>query len=385
MPRPPRDPTLALPPITDSRRGERLQRVMADAGVASRRLAEELILAGRVTVNSQPVDTLPAWVNPQLDRIHVDGVLVPPPERLIYIILNKPAHTLATSADEPGFDRRTVLDLVDHPAAPRLFPVGRMAYETLGLVLLTNDGELANRLTHPRYGVPKTYRAVVRGQLTEQDLEQIQQGIHLAERKATKGQPNHRASRVELAIERAEPERTLLVITLREGRNMQVERMMAAVGHPVRKLERVAMGPLKLKGVARGQWRELSAIEVKLLRRATASAARDVAAGRTPTHADPVPLATPFRVATPADRVKARTTRSRPQPATKPAAKPPAKTFAKPAAKPAPPAPAPKPATKAPPKSPAKASPKAKPARRPTILTPNHPLGARGKGGPRGF
>lgn len=266
--------------FTDAGRGERLQRVLADAGIGSRRACEDLIRAGEVTVNGQLVAELPAWVDPETDRIEVQGRPVPRPERRLYVLLNKPARTLSTVADEPGADRRTVADLVDHPGASRLFPVGRLDYDSVGLVLMTNDGELANRLTHPRYGVPKTYRVVVDGVLGPEAVAELERGIYLAERKAGRTTGAKRTARVEIRVISQNRQNTTLEMTLREGRNRQVRRMLAAVDYPVRKLERVAMGPLRLKGVARGAWRELTRDEVWALKRAAADArAEDAASG----------------------------------------------------------------------------------------------------------
>ncbi len=257
-------------PFADASRGERLQRVLSDAGVGSRRACEQLIEAGEVTVNGHLVAELPAWVDPERDRIVVQGKVVAEPERRVYVLLNKPPRTLSTLKDEPGADRRTVGELVDHPLASHLFPVGRLDYDTVGLVLMTNDGELANRLTHPRYGVPKTYRVVVRGALDEDAVKALEDGIYLAERKAGQTVGAKRTSRVEISLIHQDRANTTLELTLREGRNRQVRRMMAAVGYPVRKLERVGMGPIQLKGVARGAWRELTRDEVRLLKKAAA-------------------------------------------------------------------------------------------------------------------
>ncbi|VAX40015.1 Ribosomal large subunit pseudouridine synthase B [hydrothermal vent metagenome] len=253
----------------DNREGlVRLQRFLADAGVASRRHSELLIREGRVKVNGQRVHELPIFITPGEDRIQVDGTVIEGPERLVYIMLNKPSKTLTTVEDEPGAARRTVLDLVDHPSGVRLYPVGRLDYDTRGMLLLTNDGALANQLTHPRYGVEKTYHAVVKGYLAEEALEQLEKGIYLAERREGHTVGAVRASHVKLRIVRRDRERTILEITLKEGRNRQVRRMLAAVGCPVKKLERVAMGPVKLKGLAVGEWRELSRVEVQRLRQA---------------------------------------------------------------------------------------------------------------------
>ncbi|MEM9064382.1 MAG: pseudouridine synthase [Planctomycetota bacterium] len=255
-------------PLSDPERGVRIQRYLADAGIAARRQCERLVTEGRVEINGTSVIELPIFVDPDTDRVAVDGRPVAGPERHIYLMLNKPAKCLSTAADEPGSGRRTVLDLVKHPGRARLFPVGRLDYDTTGLILLTNDGDLANALTHPRYGVHKTYRVVVKGRLEDEDLSSIEQGIYLAERRDGRTVGATRTARVELAIMRRDRERTVLEMTLREGRNRQVRRMLAHVGRPVKKLERIAMGPVRLKGLARGEWRELDRSELKALRRA---------------------------------------------------------------------------------------------------------------------
>ncbi len=234
-----------------------------------------MIEHGDVTVNGHLVTTLPAWVDPEEDRIVVAGKVLPQPDRKIYVMLNKPPRTLSTAKDEPGADRRTVTELVDHPAAPRLFPVGRLDYDTVGLILLTNDGELANRLTHPRYGVPKTYRVAVKGSLDEDAIKELERGIYLAQRKAGRTEGAARTAHVEIALIARERDKTIVELTLREGRNRQVRRMLAAVGYPVKKLERVGMGPVKLKGLARGQWRELTRDEIRALKRAAADQRAD--------------------------------------------------------------------------------------------------------------
>lgn len=258
-------------PFADANRGERLQRVLADAGIGSRRACEALIEAGDVEVNGILVCDLPAWVDPDEDRIIVQGRPLPKPERKTYLLLNKPPRTLSTLKDEPGADRRTVAELVDHPLVTHLFPVGRLDYDTVGLVLMTNDGDLANKLTHPRYGVPKTYRILVKGSLDADAIGDLERGIYLAERKAGQTVGAKRTSNVEITLIHQDREGTILELTLREGRNRQVRRMMAAVGFPVRKLERVAMGPIRLKGVPRGAWRELTRDEIWALRRAAAA------------------------------------------------------------------------------------------------------------------
>jgi 23S rRNA pseudouridine2605 synthase len=297
----------------------RLQRVMADAGLASRRACELLIQEGRVRVNGTIVRTLPVLVDPETDRIEVDGRHVPPPERHIYIMLNKPTRTISTVQDEPGAVRRTVLDLVDHPSRARLYPVGRLDFDTTGLVLLTNDGELANRLTHPRFGVEKTYHAVVKGLLDDEAIAQLEQGIYLAERRAGRTVGGTKASHVSLSVHRRDRERTILELTLKEGRNRQVRRMLAAVGAPVKKLERIAIGPVKLSKLAIGQWRELTVGEVGALRKAcrgpkpTETSTTDSADSNTISSASPVrPVRAPVAKSAPARPTTSRPTTTRP-------------------------------------------------------------------------
>ena len=244
----------------------RLQKVMARAGIGSRRACEVLIEAGFVTINGETVRHLPCLVDPQTDRIEVEGRVLQRPERHVYVMLYKPKQTMCTLADPGG--RRTVAELVDHPSGVRLYPVGRLDFDTMGLVLMTNDGQLANRLTHPRFGVHKTYRAVVKGSLSDEDIERLEQGIYLAERREGRTVGARRTSRARLTPVKREATRTVLDIELHEGRNRQVRRMMASAGCPVRRLVRIQMGPLSLKGLQIGEWRELTHPELARLRKA---------------------------------------------------------------------------------------------------------------------
>jgi 23S rRNA pseudouridine2605 synthase len=231
-----------------------LQKFLSDAGVASRRRAEELILEGRVLVNDAVVDELPAFLDPDVDRVIVDGVEVRP-QRLEYFLVHKPKGVVCTNRDKEG--RMRAVDLL--PDLPvRLFPVGRLDAESTGLLLMTNDGELAERLTHPRYGVPKTYRAEVRGKVDRQLPATMKAGVYLAEGKAS-------ASEVEIV--HAAHDRSVLMITLREGRNRQVRRMLARLGHPVKKLKRVQIGTLSIRRLPVGASRRLSTRELETLRR----------------------------------------------------------------------------------------------------------------------
>ena len=169
-----------MPPshdYTDAERGPRLQKVLAAAGIGSRRGCEELIELGDVKVNGQVVKDLPAWVDPQNDRITVAGARIEPAVRNIYIMLFKPRGVITTNDDPEG--RRRAIDLVQHPSGTRLFAVGRLDLDSSGLLLLTNDGELANRLTHPRYGVHRTYEVTVRGSLSQDEVKELERGIYL--------------------------------------------------------------------------------------------------------------------------------------------------------------------------------------------------------------
>ncbi|MEQ8850870.1 MAG: pseudouridine synthase [Phycisphaerales bacterium] len=262
-------PQDVTPNLDDASRGVRIQKALAAAGVGSRRACERLIEDGAVAVNGAIVTDLPAWVDPESDEITVSGRILPRPERRIYILLYKPRNTVCTVDDPSG--RRTVLDIVEHPSGVRLYPVGRLDYDTMGLLLLTNDGPLANQLTHPRFGVSKTYRAIVKGRLEDEDVRRLAKGVHLAERREGRTVGGKRTTGVDLRIVRREPERTIIDITLSEGRNRQVRRMLATVGCNVKKLVRTEMGPLRLKGLRLGEWRELTSGEIRSLRNAARS------------------------------------------------------------------------------------------------------------------
>jgi len=239
---------------------ERLQKFLSDAGVTSRRRAEDLIRAGRVLVNDRVVDELPAFVDPEQDRVIVDGARVHV-QRHQYFLMHKPTGVVCTQRDPAG--RRRAVDLLPELSV-RLFPVGRLDADSSGLLLLTNDGELAQRVTHPRYGLPKIYRVEVRG-LVEADLPaRMRKGVFLSIGKV-------RADDVEVV--HAARDRSVLQMTLREGRNRQVRRMLASFGHPVKKLKRVQIGPLSLKGLPLGACRRLSEAEVQRLRRAVTQGA----------------------------------------------------------------------------------------------------------------
>ena len=249
--------------FTDAARGIRLHKALADAGVASRRACERLIAEGAVAVNGIPVTTSPAWVNPDSDRITVAGQKVNPRTRHVYVLLFKPRGVVCTSA--PDGDRKRAVDLVKHPSDIRLFPVGRLDMDSSGLLLMTNDGELANRLTHPRYHLQKVYEVTVRGSVDDAEVKRMERGLFLSDRKRRQGD---RTQPSRLTIIRRDRDRTRLRMELREGRNRQIRRMMVLVGHPVKRLRRVQIGPLKLKGLRVGEWREPTSREIVALKRA---------------------------------------------------------------------------------------------------------------------
>lgn len=242
----------------DKSRGERLQRVLADAGVASRRECEELVLGGAVTVNGKVVDTLPAWVDPGTDKIEVYGRPLRKPEKHVYIMLFKPRGTVCTNSDPEG--RPLAIDLVRHPERPRLYCVGRLDLDSSGLLILTNDGDFANRLTHPRYLVAKGYDLTLDGRLDERAIAELERTIFAADRGS--GSKNTQSS---LRLVGRDGDKTVVHLTLCEHRNLQVRPLMLELGHPVKKLRRTSFGPLKLKGLAVGEWRELTRREVDQL------------------------------------------------------------------------------------------------------------------------
>jgi 23S rRNA pseudouridine2605 synthase len=239
----------------------RLAKFLAHAGVASRRAAEGLIADGRVSVAGEAV-TDPAREVHESSDVAVDGRPVRPEPREVHV-LNKPRGVVSTARDTHG--RPTVVELV--PSRRRLYPVGRLDADTTGLILLTNDGELADRLTHPRYGVEKVYRARVQpARVTPAALQALREGVELEDGRTAPARARQPAAGV-------------LEIAVREGRKRQVRRMIEAVGHRVQELERVAFGPLGLRGLERGQSRRLKDVEVERLRR-SASGARRVRSSR---------------------------------------------------------------------------------------------------------
>jgi 23S rRNA pseudouridine2605 synthase len=242
---------------------DRLQKILSQAGVASRRAAEKLIAEGRVSVNGTTVREMGTKADPSVDDIRVDGRRIKRAERLRYILLNKPAGYVTTRSDPQR--RPTVIDLL-RGVRDYVYPVGRLDYDTEGLLLLTNDGDLAARLTHPRHGVERTYEARVAGMPGVDALERLRKGIPLDGRRT---QP----ADVDLISRRAKGDErdALLRITIREGRNRQVRRMCEAVGHPVKALARTRIGSLTDRHLKPGMWRELRAEELRALKKSAAT------------------------------------------------------------------------------------------------------------------
>jgi 23S rRNA pseudouridine2605 synthase len=239
---------------------ERLQKLLSIAGVASRRASEELITQGRVEVNGETVRTLGSKADPATDTIKVDGRRLRFDIRPRYILLNKPRNVVTTRKDPQG--RRTVIELLTG-VREYVYPVGRLDYDSEGLLLLTSDGDLAARLTHPRHAVERVYDAVVVGVPAEDDLEKLRRGIFLDGARTAAAQVKRAGT-----VGKGRQELTRLTITLQEGRNRQVRRMCAIIGHPVRKLTRVRMGPIKLGDLRPGHWRDLTEREIRLLQEA---------------------------------------------------------------------------------------------------------------------
>ncbi len=233
---------------------QRLQKVLAAAGVDSRRNCEELILEGAVRVNRKVVDTLPVFVDPEKDVITVNGRRIQA-ARKVYFLLNKPKGVICTNSDPEG--RKRAIDLVR--TDERVFCVGRLDADTTGLIIVTNDSELTNKLTHPRYGLSKKYVVKVKGEISGDAVEKLKKGVWLAE-----GKTGHAAIKV---LKRNYKE-SLIEITLQQGLNRQIRRMLARVGVRVKSLKRAQIGRLTAKGLGVGQSRRLSEAEVRSLRRA---------------------------------------------------------------------------------------------------------------------
>jgi 23S rRNA pseudouridine2605 synthase len=240
---------------------ERLQKILSRAGIASRRASERLMLEGRVTVNGTTVSDLGTKADAALDDIRVDGRRVKAAERQRYLLLNKPRGYVTTRSDPQR--RPTVIDLL-HGVREYVYPVGRLDFDSEGLLLLTNDGDLAARLTHPRHGIRRVYEARVLGIPDAHDLDRLSRGIVIDGRRTEPAE-------VKLLPSARDGKEAAIAIAVREGRNRQVRRMCEAIGHPVVRLRRVAIGPIRDPKLRAGRWRELTAVELRELRRAVDS------------------------------------------------------------------------------------------------------------------
>jgi 23S rRNA pseudouridine2605 synthase len=248
----------------------RLQKMIAGSGLASRRKAETLIAAGRVTVNGKVVTELGTKVDPERDHVKVDGKHLSDAQPFVYLMLNKPKHVMST-LDDPG-GRPTVKDFI-RGVSVRVFPVGRLDFESEGLMLLTNNGDLAQALLHPRYHVPKTYLIKVKRVLTDEEIRQLESGVKLEDGMTGPAQVKK--------IKKAE-QNSWLEVTIREGRKHQVRRMLESVGHPVIRLTRVKMGPLTLGRLESGEFRFLTDREANALRESVGERVAAVERGEAP-------------------------------------------------------------------------------------------------------
>lgn len=234
----------------------RINKYIALCGVASRRKAEELILAGRVTVNDEVMTELSYKVDEENDIVKVDDKLIKEENKLVYILLNKPEGYITTVKDQ--FDRPSVLDLVSD-IKERVYPIGRLDYETSGLLLLTNDGDLTYKLTHPKHEVDKTYFARVKGKLTKEEIERFKTGLKIED---------YTTAPAKLKVIKYDEQRdsSLLEIKIHEGKNRQVRKMCKAINHPVLRLRRSAMGKIKIGDCEIGKYRYLTEDEIKYLK-----------------------------------------------------------------------------------------------------------------------
>jgi 23S rRNA pseudouridine2605 synthase len=267
--------------------GVRLQKALADAGIAARRDCEQLILDGRIRVNGKAVTTLPCFVNPSADVVDMDGVpvdlsasvvkaITTAPKQWTYVLINKPKGVISTTNDELG--RRSVLSMLP-PALrgeERLYPVGRLDADSTGLLMLTNDGDFAHQLTHPKFGLAKEYRVTTSGLASEEQLQKLRSGMYLITPDASGEKTAKRANMesvriIKRFVDRSRGDRTVMSVTLREGQNREIRRMLARVGLKVRELERVAIGPLRAPELRPGQVKLLGKRDVDRLRSATLS------------------------------------------------------------------------------------------------------------------
>ncbi|MGQ9914189.1 MAG: pseudouridine synthase [Thermogutta sp.] len=256
-PREPKREPHRAPAGSGNAKGERLQKILAAAGIGSRRQCEELIRMGRVEVDRKVITELGFRAYPQRHKITVDGVPIRP-EKPLYYAVYKPDGVVSTNRDPAG--RPRVIDLVPERET-RLFAVGRLDLHSEGLILVTNDGELANRLTHPKFGLPKTYLVQVAGEPNREVFAKLLRGVHLAEGVARV---------LSIKVRRKHKQSTILEMVLNEGRNREIRRIMAKVGHKVQRLKRIAVGPIRIGKMLPGDARPLSRQEIAALRRAGA-------------------------------------------------------------------------------------------------------------------
>lgn len=233
---------------------ERLQKFLSRAGLASRRAAEEMIRAGRVSVNGQVVTELGTKVDPDRDAVRVDGRRIKLEAPPLTMMLHKPSGYISSRQDPQG--RRVVMELLPEHLRSRLYPVGRLDYDATGLLLLSSDGELANRVMHPSYQMPRTYRVTVTGEVSQDNLRQLRAGLEIDGREVAAA----------VAVKKREQDKTVLELTVWEGRYHLVKRLLEKVGHPVLKLKRLALGPLHLGRLPRGKHRLLTAAELAALK-----------------------------------------------------------------------------------------------------------------------
>lgn len=232
----------------------RLQKYMAKAGVASRRKSEEMILEGKVKVNNKTIRELGVKVDPDKDKVYVNNMLLELENHKVYILVNKPIGYISTADDEK--DRPIVTDLVDN-VQERVYPVGRLDIDSTGLILLTNDGDLTHRITHPSSEVPKKYVAIIEGTPNKAKLERFRRGLFVDGKKTAPAS---------IKITKSFPEDSIVEISIHEGRNRQVRKMCEAIGHPVKKLKRIGIGDLELGNLEEGRWRHLNDDEVEYLK-----------------------------------------------------------------------------------------------------------------------
>ncbi len=234
---------------------QRLQKILASAGIDSRRKCEELILQGAVTVNGAMVNELPSFADPAVDDIRVDGQRIQQSKR-VYFLLNKPKGVICTNSDP--MNRSRAIDLIDCPE--RIFCVGRLDADTTGAIILTNDSELTNRLTHPRYELPKTYQVKLRGRMGGEEIEKLKKGVWLSEGKT---------ERAAVKVLRKTNDETLLEVSIRQGLNRQIRRTFAHLGYKVMALKRTQIGNIVLKGIAVGAYKRLTSNQVAYLKKTT--------------------------------------------------------------------------------------------------------------------